>query len=71
MPILISLETHEDELVSTRALELHATLHRKHSALVNVRYLDFARASFEYQRSISSEVSGGLYIFRPPAAELG
>lgn len=62
MPILISLETHEDPLVSSRALELHATLHRKHSTLVNVRYLDFARASFEYQRGMSSEVSGQLPV---------
>jgi cohesin loading factor subunit SCC2 len=64
LPILVSLETHADPVVSTRALELHTTLHRKHSTLVNVRYLDFARASFQYQRGMSSEVTGALMLFQ-------
>lgn len=58
MPILISLETSDDAFLSDRALALHATLHSKHSSLVNVRYLDFARAAYDYQRGITSEVSG-------------
>lgn len=29
--------------------------------MLNVRYLEFARASFDYQRTISSEVSGHRY----------
>jgi cohesin loading factor subunit SCC2 len=58
MPILISLETSELDNVSDRALALHTHLHHKHASLVNIRYLDFARASYEYQRSITSEVSG-------------
>jgi len=58
MPILISLETSELDNVSDRALALHTHLHHKHASLVNIRYLDFGRASFEYQRSITSEVSG-------------
>lgn len=58
MPILISLETSDDAFVSERALALHATLHSKHSSLVNVRYLDFAKAAYDYQRSLSAEVSG-------------
>jgi len=58
MPLLISLETSELDNVSDRALALHTHLHHKHASLVNIRYLDFARASYEYQRSITSEVSG-------------
>ena len=58
MPILISLETSELVNVSDKALALHTHLHNKHASLVNIRYLDFAKASYEYQRSITSEVSG-------------
>ena len=58
MPILISLETSEIAIVADRALALHTHLHHKHASLVNIRYLDFARASYEYQRSITSEVAG-------------
>jgi cohesin loading factor subunit SCC2 len=58
MPILISLETSESPLVADRALALHSYLHVKHASLVNIRYLDFARASYEYQRSMTSEVIG-------------
>jgi cohesin loading factor subunit SCC2 len=58
MPILISLETSELANVSEKALALHTHLHIKHASLVNIRYLDFARESYNYQRSITSEVSG-------------
>lgn len=58
LPILISLETSENDFVAERAMELHRTLHAKHSTLVNVRYLDFAKASYDYQRSITAEVTG-------------
>lgn len=58
LPLLISLETSEDDRVATDALNLHATLHTKHPTLLNVRYLEFARASYDYQRTITSEVSG-------------
>lgn len=58
LPLLISLETSEDERVAQDALNLHATLHTKHPSLLNVRYLEFARASYDYQRTITSEVSG-------------
>lgn len=60
LPILISLETSESEQVAGRALELHAKLHAKHSTLVNVRFVECAKSSYEYQRSITSEVSGLL-----------
>lgn len=58
MPILISLETSDLDNVSDKAFALHTHLHHKHASLVNIRYLDFAKASYDYQRSITSEVSG-------------
>ncbi|ORY23265.1 hypothetical protein BCR39DRAFT_549569 [Naematelia encephala] len=58
LPILVSLETSDTPEVAERALALHATLHSKHSSHMNVRYLDFARHSYEYQRQITSEPSG-------------
>lgn len=58
MPVLVSLGTSSDSYLADRALDLHATLHQKHASLVNVRYLDYVKASYEYQRTISSEPSG-------------
>ncbi|RSH84025.1 Sister chromatid cohesion protein 2 [Saitozyma podzolica] len=58
MPILIALETSENDTVADRALELHATLHQKHATLVNVQYLACVKAAYSYQRSITSEVIG-------------
>ena len=54
----MSLETSDNQEVAGRALALHQTLHSKHSTLVNVRFLEFAKASYEYQSSITAEVSG-------------
>lgn len=58
MPILIALETSEEPMVAERALSLHAHLHTKHASLVTIRYLEFARASYEYQRTITAEPFG-------------
>ncbi len=58
MPVLIPLEASEDKNLSATSLALHSTLHMKHSTLLNVQHLDFVRASFDYLRGVSSEVSG-------------
>lgn len=58
MPILIALETSEEPLVAEQALALHAHLHTKHASLVTIRYLEFARASYDYQRTITAEPFG-------------
>jgi cohesin loading factor subunit SCC2 len=58
LPILIALETSDEDFISQRALELHRVLHGKHSVLVNVRFLDFAKESWTYQRTITAEVTG-------------
>jgi hypothetical protein len=52
MPAIISLETNEDRRLSARALALHAILHTKHASLVNSRFLDCAKATYEYQRKL-------------------
>jgi cohesin loading factor subunit SCC2 len=59
MSILIALETSENERVVERALDLHHMLHNKHSTLVNVRFLEHTRGSYEYQRTLTAEVVGG------------
>lgn len=58
MPVLIPLEASEDKHLADNALALHSTLHMKHSSLLNVQHLDFVRASYDYLRGVSSEVSG-------------
>lgn len=58
LPVLIPLETSEDKQLSDNALALHSTLHTKHSTLLNVQHLNFARHSYDYLRAVSSEVSG-------------
>lgn len=58
MPILIALETSEDPTIAEQALSLHAHLHTKHSSLVTIRYLEFSRASYDYQRTITAEPFG-------------
>ncbi|CAK9787000.1 hypothetical protein CC85DRAFT_288268 [Cutaneotrichosporon oleaginosum] len=67
MPVLIPLEASEDQALADSALVLHSTLHLKHSTLLNVQHLDFVRASYDYLRGVSSEVSGE----RRGAAALG
>ena len=54
LPVIIALETSSDAQVAKRALSLHATLHNKHPALVATRFLECARAAFEYQLGITA-----------------
>lgn len=58
LPVLVPLEASEDKQLADNALALHSTLHLKHSGSLNVQYLEFVRHSFEYLRTVSSEVSG-------------
>ncbi|WVW81234.1 hypothetical protein I302_103225 [Kwoniella bestiolae CBS 10118] len=58
VPILVTLETSCDPQISERALSLHQVLHQKHASLVTVLYMESAKASYSYQRSLSSEPSG-------------
>ncbi|WVQ94119.1 hypothetical protein IAU59_001197 [Kwoniella sp. CBS 9459] len=58
VPILVTLETAEDPTIAERALALHSALHTKHASLVTVLFMESAKASYLYQRSITSEPSG-------------
>jgi hypothetical protein len=65
MPVIVSLETSSVNRLSSRAAALHAVLHAKHASLVNTRFLDCAKTSFEYHRSVADgkEVLGGYNFF--------
>ncbi|WVR03096.1 hypothetical protein IAU60_000086 [Kwoniella sp. DSM 27419] len=58
VPILVTLETAEDQEIAERALTLHSALHVKHASLVTVLYLESAKASYLYQKTITAEPSG-------------
>ncbi|EJT46679.1 IDN3-B protein [Trichosporon asahii var. asahii CBS 2479] len=47
-----------DRHIAEQALNLHSTLHTKHPSLLNVRYLEFARSSYDYLRTITAEPVG-------------
>lgn len=53
-PVIVALETSENANLSARANALHAVLHSKHTSLLNTRYVVSARASFDYQKKIST-----------------
>ncbi|KAJ7211043.1 hypothetical protein B0H12DRAFT_389308 [Mycena haematopus] len=57
-PVVVALETSPISSLSGRASALHSLLHQKHSSLLNARYVQSARASFDYQRRVTQEVQG-------------
>ncbi|KAF8208426.1 hypothetical protein K438DRAFT_2012502 [Mycena galopus ATCC 62051] len=57
-PVVVALETSPNSSLSSRASALHSILHQKHSSLLNARYIQSARASFDYQRKVAQEVQG-------------
>lgn len=54
LPVIVALETSSDSQVAKRALSLHATLHNKHPALVATRFLESARAAFDYRAGVTA-----------------
>ncbi|KAJ7457662.1 hypothetical protein B0H11DRAFT_208709 [Mycena galericulata] len=54
-PSIIALETSPNAGLSSRASALHSILHGKHASLLNTRYIQSARASFDYQRRLTSD----------------
>nr|XP_019013987.1 uncharacterized protein I206_00064 [Kwoniella pini CBS 10737]OCF52768.1 hypothetical protein I206_00064 [Kwoniella pini CBS 10737] len=58
VPILVTLETCSDPHISDRAIALHSSLHQKHASLVTVLFMESAKASYAYQRTITSEPTG-------------
>ncbi|KAJ7605513.1 hypothetical protein DFH06DRAFT_257355 [Mycena polygramma] len=57
-PVIVALETSPSSNLSGRASALHSVLHQKHVSLLNTRYIQSARASFDYQRKITQDVKG-------------
>ena len=51
IPALIALETSDDAHISAKALQMHAHLSSKHQSILAVRYLDHARAAFEFRQA--------------------
>ncbi|KAJ7465273.1 hypothetical protein FB451DRAFT_1263153 [Mycena latifolia] len=52
-PVIVALETSPNAGLSGRASSLHSILHQKHVSLLNTRYIQSARASFDYQRKVT------------------
>ncbi|KAF8636245.1 hypothetical protein AX17_003730 [Amanita inopinata Kibby_2008] len=69
-PVIIALETSPVPSISNRASALHAILHGKHASLLNTRYTTSARASFDYQKKIRSDVVQGFRMHPVPTALL-
>ncbi|KAF7365521.1 Sister chromatid cohesion protein [Mycena venus] len=57
-PVIVALETSPISSLSGRASALHSVLHQKHGSLLNTRFVQSARASFDYQRNVTQEVKG-------------
>ncbi|KZW01563.1 hypothetical protein EXIGLDRAFT_738517 [Exidia glandulosa HHB12029] len=68
LPTIIALETSPNVLLSTRANALHAVMHSKHASLVNMRYVECARKSFDYQVQICDGPVSGLRTLPAPIA---
>ncbi|KAJ7246366.1 hypothetical protein C8J57DRAFT_1675032 [Mycena rebaudengoi] len=71
-PIIIALETSPNEHLSTRASALHSILHQKHFSLLNTRHTQSARASFDYQRKLTTadQIKGFRLVSSTPIALL-
>ncbi|KAL1743690.1 sister chromatid cohesion C-terminus-domain-containing protein [Schizophyllum fasciatum] len=61
-PAIVALETSPYPGIANRASSLHIILHSKHASLVNGRYIQSARASFDYQRRLFGEGVQGKYL---------
>ncbi|PFH53278.1 hypothetical protein AMATHDRAFT_73479 [Amanita thiersii Skay4041] len=70
LPVIIALETSSNPTISNRASALHAILHGKHASLLNSRFIISARASFDYQKKLSSGVVRGFHLQSNPTALL-
>ncbi|KAG6853819.1 radiation sensitive protein rad9 [Blastosporella zonata] len=69
-PVIVALETSPLPHLSNRASALHAVLHTKHASLLNTRYTVSARASFDYQKKVTSGPVRGFRAQTPPVALL-
>lgn len=69
-PVIVALETSPNNHLSSRASALHAILHAKHTSLLNSRYVNSARASFDYQKRLNPDAVKGYRMLPGPSALL-
>ena len=69
-PVIVALETSPSNHLSSRASALHAILHAKHTSLLNSRYVNSARASFDYQKRLNPDAVKGYRMLPGPSAML-
>ncbi|KAI0754694.1 hypothetical protein C8Q80DRAFT_1094239 [Daedaleopsis nitida] len=69
-PVIVALETSANNHLSSRASALHAILHAKHTSLLNARYVNSARASFDYQKRLTPGAVKGYRMTPGPTALL-
>jgi cohesin loading factor subunit SCC2 len=69
-PVIIALETSPSPHISGRAAALHSILNSKHASLLNTRYSQSARTSFDYQRKITNGIVQGFRMVGHPVALL-
>lgn len=61
-PVIVALETHPNITISSRAILLHAFFHTKYTNLLNARYFESAKASYEYQEKLNADVITGIFL---------
>ncbi|KZS93606.1 hypothetical protein SISNIDRAFT_485224 [Sistotremastrum niveocremeum HHB9708] len=59
MPVIIALESSDNSVLSNRAISLHSLLHGKHATLINTRFPESCRASYQYQRKMCKNIVQG------------
>lgn len=69
-PVIVALETSALPALSSRASALHAILHSKHTSLLNARFVNSARASFDYQKRVVPGAIKGYRMTPCPSALL-
>ena len=69
-PVIVALETSPMNHLSSRASGLHSILHAKHTSLLNARYVNSARASFDYQKRLTQGTVKGYRMTPGPTALL-
>ncbi|KAG8923468.1 Sister chromatid cohesion protein 2 [Tulasnella sp. 408] len=70
MPVIVALETSASAQLSARAHALHSILNSKHASLVNSRYMECARMSFDYQSRLRKDDVQGYRLDPLPTALL-
>ena len=66
----MALETSPNPHLHSRASALHAILHSKHTSLLNARFVNSARASFDYQKKVADGPVKGYRMTPSPTALL-